>query len=344
MYHYMMIFGVATGFAFVSTPIVMKLAYKLGAIDVPKDERRVHKIPIPRLGGLAIYISFIVCCLLFLKLDKQVLGIIISGTIILVMGIFDDIRPLKAHQKLFVQILASLILIFFGVTVKSITIPFIGGDGSFSIKYLGILLTIIWVVGISNAINLIDGLDGLAGGICLISSLTLFGVSIISGRYITMHLTAILSGACLGFLPFNFNPAKIFMGDTGALFLGFILAAISMQGATKSAAAVAVAVPILAIGLPIYDTLFAMVRRKLNKKPIMGADRGHLHHRLLDMGLTQRQAVLSMYCISAVLGSASIIAMRVSSKKSFAILVVVCSIVIAIALELGIFDKKVKNL
>jgi UDP-GlcNAc:undecaprenyl-phosphate/decaprenyl-phosphate GlcNAc-1-phosphate transferase len=344
MYHYIIIFGVAAIIAFISTPIVMKLAYKLGAIDVPNDERRVHKTPIPSLGGLAIYISFIICSLLFLKLDKQVLGIIISGSIILVMGIFDDIRPLKAQQKLYVQILASIMLLFFGVTVKSITIPFIGGNGSFYIRYLGIPLTIIWVVGITNAINVIDGLDGLAGGICLISSLTLFGVSIISGRYTTMNLTAILSGACLGFLPFNFNPAKIFMGDTGALFLGFILAAISIQGATKSAAAVAVAVPILAIGLPIYDTLFAMIRRKLNKKPMMGADRGHLHHRLLDMGLSQRQAVLSMYSISTVLGSASIIAMRVSSKKSFAILVVVCSIVIAIALELGIFDKKVKNL
>jgi UDP-GlcNAc:undecaprenyl-phosphate/decaprenyl-phosphate GlcNAc-1-phosphate transferase len=148
----------------------------------------------------------------------------------------------------------------------------------------------------------------------------------------------------LGFLPFNFNPAKIFVGDTGALFLGFILAAISIQGATKSAAAVAVAVPILAIGLPIYDTLFAMVRRKLNKRPIMEADRGHLHHRLLDLGLNQRQAVLSMYIISGVLGTSSIIAMQVSPKRSFALLVIVCSIVIAIAIELGIFDRKTKNL
>lgn len=344
MDHYAIIFICAAALAFISTPAVMKLAFKIGAVDIPKDERRIHNKPMPTMGGLAIYISFLICSLLFLKLDRQVIGIILGGSIILIMGIVDDIKSLDALPKLIIQIIAALILIYFGVTVKSISVPFIGGDGSMSIKYLGVPLTILWVVGITNAINLIDGLDGLACGICFISSLTLFGVSIISGRYTSVYLTAILSGACIGFLPYNFNPAKTFVGNTGAQFLGFILAAISLQGAIKSATAVAVAVPILALGLPIYDTLFAMIRRKLNRMPIYKGDRGHMHHKLLDIGLSQKQAVLTMYLVSSVLGLTSILAMKVSAVKSFALLVVVCSIVIAFAIELGVFNKKTKNI
>jgi UDP-GlcNAc:undecaprenyl-phosphate GlcNAc-1-phosphate transferase len=200
----------------------------------------------------------------------------------------------------------------------------------------------IWVIGITNAINLIDGLDGLACGICFISALTLFGVAIISQRYTAALLTVILAGSCLGFLPYNFNPATIFMGDAGSNFLGFTLAAISIQGAIKSATVVVVAVPILALGLPIYDTLFAMARRKINNKPIMEADRGHLHHRLLDMGLTQRQAVLIMYFISMLLGLISIVAMETSNKKSYALLIIVCAVIVAAALEFGFFNRKPK--
>lgn len=343
MYHYAIIFVTATILAFIISPIVIKLAFKFGAIDIPKDERRIHKKPMPRMGGFAIYISFLICSLFFLKLDRQVVGIIIGGTIILIMGIIDDIKQLKALHKLIVQIAAATVLIYFGITIKSVSIPFIVGNGSVYIKYLGVPLTILWIVGITNAINLIDGLDGLACGICLISSLTLFGVSIISVRYTSMYLTIILSGACLGFLPYNFNPARIFLGDTGSNFLGFILAAISLQGAIKSAAAVAVAVPILALGLPIYDTLFAIIRRKMNKRPIMEADRGHLHHRLLDTGMSQKQVVLTMYLLSAILGITAIVAMRVSAKQSFALLVAVCAIIIAMGIELGIFSHKPKN-
>lgn len=343
MYSYIMIFICAALLAFVITPLIIKLAFKVGAVDIPKDARRIHNKPMPLMGGLAIYISFLCCTLFFLKLDRQVVGIIVGGTMILIMGIVDDMLQLKAVPKLMVQIIAALVLIYFGVTVKSISIPFIVGDGSVYIRYLGIPLTVLWIVGITNAINLIDGLDGLACGICLISALTLFGVSIISARYTSVYLTIILAGACLGFLPFNFNPARIFIGDTGSQFLGFILAAISLQGAIKSVAAVAVAVPILALGLPIYDTLFAIIRRKMNKRPIMEADRGHLHHRLLDIGMSQKQVVLTMYLISAVLGGTSIVAMIVSVKKSFALLVAVCAIIIAIGLELGIFTQKGKN-
>jgi UDP-GlcNAc:undecaprenyl-phosphate GlcNAc-1-phosphate transferase len=340
MSRYLIIFLVSAAISAVSTPLAKSIAKKLGAIDVPKDERRIHSKPIPRMGGLAIYISFVICSLYFWGLNKHIIGILLGGTILVIMGIVDDIKTLRPRYKLLFQVLAAIVLIVFDINVKSVTVPFVSVNESVYIGYFGIPITILWVVGITNAVNLIDGLDGLACGICLISALTLFGVSIISGRYAAVILTVILAGACAGFLPFNFNPATVFMGDTGSQFLGFILAAISIQGAIKSAAAVVVAVPILALGLPIYDTLFAMIRRKINKRPIMEADRGHLHHRLLDMGLNQRQVVFIMYSISVILGTTALIAMFLSAKKSFALLIVVCSIILSFAIELGLFTRK----
>lgn len=343
MFRYAGVFLLSLVIAALSTPIVKKLAYKLGAIDVPKDERRVHNKPIPRMGGLAIYLAFAFCSLYFSGFDKRVVGIVIGGTLIVVMGIIDDIKNLKPLPKFAFQIAAALVLISFDISVKSITVPFFIRGGSLNVGYFGIPITLIWVVGITNAINFIDGLDGLACGIGLISSLTLFGVAIISGRDVSVLLTVVLAGACMGFLPYNFNPASIFMGDTGSQFLGFTLAAISIHGAIKSAAAVAVAVPILALGLPIYDTLFAMVRRKINNKPMSQADRGHFHHRLLDLGLTQRQAVYIMYIVSGLLGISAILAMEMSSKKSYTLLIVICSLVVAVAVEMGVFNKKDKD-
>ncbi|MEG0371879.1 MAG: MraY family glycosyltransferase [Clostridium sp.] len=325
--------------SFAATPIVRKLAVKVNAVDIPKDDRRVHKTPIPRLGGLAIYISFVICTLVALGIQKSVLGVILGGSLIVAMGIYDDIRPLRAGQKLFVQIGAALILVAFEMKINTVTVPFDSTGNMVDISLITIPITILWVVGITNAFNLIDGLDGLACGICFISCLTLFGVSFIGGRYTAMILTLILAGSCLGFLPFNSNPAKIFMGDTGSQFLGFLLAAISIEGAIKSATAVVVAVPILALGLPIYDTLFAMIRRKINKRPMMEADKGHFHHRLLELGLSQKQVVYIMYIISSILGVSSIIAMVVNPKQSFALLVVVCALILAFAIEMDILGK-----
>lgn len=343
MIDYIAVLVVSAVISFACTPLAKKVAHKFGAIDVPKDERRIHQKPIPRLGGLAIFVSVAICSLYFLKPDKHIVGILIGASIIVAMGIVDDIKPLRPLHKLLFQIAAALVLIAFDVTVKNITVPFAQVNESAYVGYFGIPITILWVVGITNAVNLIDGLDGLACGISLISALTLFGVCIISEREIAALLTAILAGACIGFLPFNFNPASIFLGDTGAQFLGFMLAAISIQGAIKSATAVVVAVPILALGLPIYDTLFAMIRRKINNRPIMEADRGHLHHKLLDLGLNQKQVVLIMYSISAILGTTSIVAMVLSTKKSFALLIVICSIILSLGIELGIFSRKNKT-
>ncbi|MGB9809607.1 MAG: MraY family glycosyltransferase, partial [Caldanaerobacter sp.] len=194
-------------------------------------------------------------------------------------------------------------------------------DGVIYLKsWMAISLTLLWVVGVTNTINLIDGLDGLAAGIAFISSTSLFIISLLNGRYATAIISIAIAGASLGFLPYNFNPAKIFMGDTGAMFLGFLLSAISIQGAIKSATAIAIVVPVLVLGVPIFDTLFAIIRRILNKKPIMEADRGHLHHRLLDKGLNQRQVVFILYGVSLILGVSAILISFTSESKSLIIL------------------------
>ncbi|GAA0728223.1 MraY family glycosyltransferase [Clostridium malenominatum] len=333
----------STILSFLFTPLVKKLAYKLNVIDIPKDKRRIHKKPTPLLGGLAIYMSFIISVLLKVgPLTRAQKGIIIGATIILIGGFLDDKYEIKPLVKLLFQLSSAGILIVYGVKISLITNPFPGVAQWLDLGYLSIPLTILWVVGVTNSINLIDGLDGLAAGVALISCFTLFIITLftIKTRFEAAYLTIALCGAILGFLPYNFNPASIFMGDTGAQLLGFLLASISIEGAIKSAAAFAISVPILALGLPIYDTLFAMIRRKINGKPIMEADKGHLHHRLLDMGLTQRQAVIIMYLISAILGSFAILAMQVSSQSSYFLLAIVMSMLVIIAWKYGFFKHK----
>lgn len=323
----------------IATPLVIKLAIKLNAIDIPNDSRRIHKKPTPLMGGVAIYIAFIVGVILNISnFSIQDLGLLIGATVIIIGGIIDDINELRPKYKLLFQIIAAVILIVFGLKINLVTNPLNIGGTFLNLGILGIPLTIIWVIGITNAFNLIDGVDGLAAGVGFISSVTLFIVSIINGRGDAAFLTAILSGSIIGFLPYNFNPASIFMGDTGSQLLGFLLAAISIDGAIKSATALVIAVPLLALGLPIYDTLFAMIRRKVNGKPIMQGDKGHLHHRLLGLGLTQRQVVLIMYLISAILGGIAIIAMQISSKKAYFLLASVVTLIAFIAWELGLFD------
>ncbi len=332
---------VSAALSAVITPLVRKYAIKLQIVDIPKDNRRVHNKPIPLLGGMAIYISFMVT--LFLKLGRLTnseIGLILGSTVIVIGGFLDDKFNIKPWCKLLFQLAATLILIVYGIKIVLITNPFSGLYQFVNLGIMSIPLTLIWVIGITNALNLIDGLDGLAAGIALISSITIFIIAVLNGRNEAAILTIILAGATAGFLPYNFNPASIFMGDTGAQLLGFLLAAISIEGAVKSAAAFSIAVPILALGIPIYDTLFAMVRRKINGKPIMQADRGHLHHRLLDMGLTQKQVVMIMYIISAVLGSFSIVAMEINVQRSYFLLIIVMIILILIAWKAGFFKHR----
>ena len=325
----------------VLTPFVKKIAVKLDVIDIPKDSRRVHNKPIPLLGGLAIYFSFIITLILNRgELSSPEKGMIFGATVIVIGGFIDDKYDIKPWCKLLFQILAALILIYFGIRITIITNPVSNIYQYIHIGMFSIPLTIIWVVGITNAMNLIDGLDGLAAGIALIASVTLSIIAILNGRNEAAIVTIIFAGSILGFLPYNFNPASIFMGDTGAQLLGFMLAAISIEGAIKSAAVFPIAVPILAFGIPIYDTLFAVIRRKINGKPIMSADKGHLHHRLLDMGLNQKQAVLIMYVISAILGSFSIIAAEVNPQRAYFLLIGVMIVLIILAWKVGFFKHR----
>ncbi len=303
-------FVVSFIFSFASVPVARWTAYKIGAIDVPKDERRVHKTPIPLLGGLAIFFGFLVGVLSFGTVDRQLIATLAGAVIIVVLGVIDDTKPLSAKLKFVVQLVAAFIVVYFGdIKISVFTNPNVFSNEQYLVlnDYLAIPATILWIVTITNAVNLIDGLDGLAAGVSSITSVTLVFISLSLGQY-AIAITAIaVAGACLGFLPFNFNPAKMFMGDTGATFLGFILAILSIQGVFKSYAVITFAVPILMFGLPVFDTSFAVLRRLLTGKNIMSPDRGHLHHRLLDFGFSQKQTVFILYAISGVLGITAVI-------------------------------------
>jgi UDP-GlcNAc:undecaprenyl-phosphate GlcNAc-1-phosphate transferase len=240
--------------------------------------------------------------------NEHLLGMLIGVFIIIGIGIVDDIKQLGPKIKLLFQILAAASVVWIsGDKISIITNPFSTSGISILSDFIAYPLTILWIVGITNAINFIDGLDGLAAGVSSISYLSLMFIAILQGEEQTAMIIAILAGSTLGFLPYNFNPAKIFMGDTGATFLGFTLGVISVQGMMKTYAAISIVIPILVLGLPLFDTAFAILRRIINRKSIMAPDRGHLHHRLIDMGFSQRQSVVTMYAVSGALGLAAIV-------------------------------------
>lgn len=321
MYEYVITFALAFIIAFSATPIVRRLAFKLSAVDIPKDERRMHNRPIALMGGLAIIAGFLISLVFDLVTSsnlvtpkREIIGLVAGICIMACEGILDDRKPLKARVKLMFQIAAAAaVVLISGTRISVLSNPFGSSPYIVLSPVISYALTIIWIVGITNAINLIDGLDGLAAGVSSISSLSLFFVTLLRAdldmttAVYTAIVTIALAGSTLGFLPFNFNPAKIFMGETGAAFLGFTLGVISIQGAIKSYAAVSIAIPLLVLGLPLFDTLFAIIRRIGTHKPIMQADRSHLHHRLIDMGLSQKQSVLIMYIASATLGLCAIV-------------------------------------
>ncbi len=336
---YIMPFLLALFISFLATPMVRKLAIKIGAVDEPKDDRRVHKEAMPFLGGIAIYAGVLISVLVFLPLNKLTISILAGGTLIAISGILDDLKDISPKAKLFFQIGAGVILIIGGVEIDFITNPFTNNDSLIFLKWFSIPITLFWVAGITNTVNLIDGLDGLAAGVAMISSISLMLVANKFGYQEITILSAILAGSCLGFLPFNFNPAKIFMGDTGALFLGFMLAAISIEGVMKSVATIAVVVPILILGVPIFDTTFAIFRRLLNGQSIMAADKGHLHHRLLNKGFSQRKTVLILYGISAIFGSFAVLIAKANSKQALYLALGMFIFSIIIAMKIGIFEK-----
>ncbi|ADO78095.1 MraY family glycosyltransferase [Halanaerobium praevalens] len=316
------------------TPVIIRLAKHFNFVDQP-GQRKINTKVVASSGGVAIYLAFMIPLKFFLPINNTITGIIVGGSFMLILGLLDDKFEISAPLKFSAQIIGALILVYYGVRINFITNP-LGG-----FIYLGIYaipFTVFWIVSIINTINLIDGLDGLAAGVSIIAVLTLFAVALQEGLLLAPMLAVLLAGSCLGFLRYNFNPAQIFMGDTGSMFIGYIIAAVSITGALKSAAAVTIFVPMLALAVPILDTTFAIVRRIFNDRPIGEADHGHLHHRLLAIGMNQKQAVISVYLISSILGTIAFIINGIKFDQALIIFISVILIVIYGAKKLGIFS------
>ncbi len=328
--------------AILLTPIVKKVAFLIGATDQP-NQRKVHQKIMPRLGGLAIFISFLIGVLLIQPDDSYLVSVlnlsgsgihlpIILGSIIIILtGAFDDVKEISPRVKLLGQIIAALIVVVVGdLRLEFINLPF-GGELNFG--FLSIPITMIWIIGITNAINLIDGLDGLAAGVSTIALFTIAGMAYTMGNSYVMIMALILAVSSLGFLLYNFHPAKIFMGDTGALFLGYMIAVLSLLG-FKGVTFVSLVIPVIILGVPISDTLFAIVRRLVNKQPLSAPDKSHLHHCLLRLGYTHRQTVLLIYAMSAVFGLAAFIFSQATLWGSTIIL-------LAILVTIELFVEKI---
>ena len=342
---YIWAFTIALIVSLATMPLIILLAKKTGAMDAP-NARKVHKKPIPRIGGLGIYAGFLAAMVFVAanytmdpEMVHETFGLVVSGSLIVALGLVDDYKNLPAKLKLLGQICAAAVLVFaFDVRIDFVTNPF--GEyfylDNLPIPHIAVPITMFWLVGLTNTVNLIDGLDGLAAGVASIASFTILLVALEQNFILVAVLTAALAGAAVGFLKYNFHPAQIFMGDTGSMFLGFMLAGISVTGAVKSVATIALIVPIFALGLPILDTTFAIVRRLRGGVPIFKPDKGHLHHRLLSVGFTQKQAVLLMYVISALFGLSAIALTAVSSQIAVLILLVVIAAIIYGVRKLGI--------
>ncbi|PZR57895.1 MAG: undecaprenyl-phosphate alpha-N-acetylglucosaminyl 1-phosphate transferase [Candidatus Meridianibacter frigidus] len=316
--------AVAGGTAAFTTPLICRLATHVGMFDAIEDERRVHVAPTPRIGGVAVYIGFVFALFAVLGIAlsqatnffhdiddiHQFLGLLFGSTLILGIGIWDDIMGMRARNKLLAQIVVALIAVLYGFVIKNFHVPFAAPDVYIKIpSLLGYLLTVIWYVGMMNAINFIDGLDGLLGGVTAIASIFMVAIALTHHSSVVGLVMVSLAGAALGFLPYNFNPAKIFLGDSGSLFIGFIFATVAVMGeGAKQAVAISILVPLIMLALPVLDTAFAIVRRARSGKRITDADRGHFHHQLIfRYGLNVRQAVLLMYAVCFVFGALALV-------------------------------------
>lgn len=329
-------FLVAALVSFGMTPVVKVFAGKIGAIDIPKDNRRMHDHPLPRLGGLAIFFAFLVSVLIFVPLDNTWKATLLGAVIIVILGIFDDVYRLKPLPKFIVQIIAALIPALSGLQIDFFT-NF--NNGFINLGALSVPITVFWIVGMTNAVNFIDGLDALACGVSSIACFSLLCISLITGQTEITIITAALTGACIGFLPYNFNPSKIIMGDTGSTFLGYILAVISVDGLFKFYTIISFAVPFLILGIPIFDTAFAIVRRVAKGRTPWSPDRGHLHHRLIDMGFSQKQSVAIIYAVSIVCSIAAVLLTTSGTVKAI-VFVITALIVSMLAGKLFLTDDK----
>ncbi|GIP19072.1 putative undecaprenyl-phosphate N-acetylglucosaminyl 1-phosphate transferase [Paenibacillus montaniterrae] len=345
-------FAIALIVALIMTPLVKKFAFFVGAIDKP-NHRKVHTRIMPRMGGLAIYLALVVSffCVIMLIPEGTLLGkdlnllkaVLVGGTIIIITGAFDDRFELSAKLKFVLQIIAACVVVFgFDISIEFVSLPF--GENMQRINdWIGIPVTILWIVGVTNAINLIDGLDGLASGVSGIAIATILIMAIIMGFQPVILLSTLLLGGIIGFLRYNFHPAKIFMGDSGSLFLGFCLAMLSLIS-FKQITLVSFVIPLLIIGVPLSDTFFAIIRRLVNKRPIFAPDKGHLHHRLQDLGFSHRKTVLMIWGIAAIFGAMAIIQSAVMKFNganwiTFAVVCIVIFFMQIGAEVIGIVDK-----
>ena len=332
---------------FMATPYTIKIAQKVGAVDIPKDKRRMHKKAMPKFGGPAVILGFLVSVIYLLivmsmektinlfgveEYGKKLLGMFLGIVIISITCIIDDIKTIKPIVKLAGQVLAAIVVVSFGIRIDDIVPSFITSEAGKEI--FSVILTIGWIVGVTNAINLIDGLDGLSSGISVISSISLLIIFVLNGSpLVSILLITALAGALVGFLPFNFAPAKTFIGDTGSNFLGFSLSIISILGVAKTYTIAVIVLPLIVLGLPIFDTLWAIIRRIIKGKSIKAifkADKGHMHHRLVRKGFSQKQAVLILYGISATFGIFAVILLESGIWKALSFLLMVI-----VALGLG---------
>jgi UDP-GlcNAc:undecaprenyl-phosphate/decaprenyl-phosphate GlcNAc-1-phosphate transferase len=325
------------------TPLVRRLAHRFGALDHARSSRKIHGTPIPRLGGIAIVIAFFAPLVgllvfqtgvgqLFLAEREHVIGLFVGGVAIAALGLYDDLRGANAWKKFLIQFLVAGFLFKFGFRIDALGNPF--GE-MISLGWLSAPFTVFWIVGVINALNLIDGLDGLAGGVALVAVTTTFLLSMQRAHPLMMLFTSALAGAIIGFLFYNFNPASIFMGDTGSMFLGFVLSTTAIQTNQKSSTAVAVLIPAIALGLPIMDTLLAIGRRALRGRPLFQADKEHIHHRLIAAGLTHRQAVLVLYGFCVLLGAGALILTFASSGQAALLLLVLALVAFVFLRSLG---------
>lgn len=339
-------FAMALALAALLIPLVRGIAIGAGAVDLPQD-RHTHTHAVPRLGGIAILLAFFLPLLILFGLETEVarrffsqplrmVGLVVGSLIVSGLGVLDDLRGVRAWHKLWIQCAAAVVAFACGFRIEGVALPFIG---HLDMGIFAIVVTTLWIVAIINALNLVDGLDGLAGGVAFFACVTNFCVAAMHGDPLVALLSATLGGAVLGFLMFNFSPATIFMGDSGSMLLGYVLATTSIMGSSvKSSTTVAILVPLIALGLPIIDTLFAVVRRFLERRPVFSPDRGHIHHRLLAMGINHRRAVLILYGLS-ILFTTSAIAISIGRNWQVGTALMVLSLaVIGVTRAVGIFQ------
>ncbi len=324
----------------VMTPLAVWFAPKIGAMDIPKDSRRVHNKPMPRFGGAAIYIGMMVSLSVFALNGRGVLPIMIGCTIVYALGLIDDLTDMKPIIKFAGQLLAATVVFAMGVRITFVKITiidllFTSGHPILFGNVIDYIVTVLWLVAITNAVNLIDGLDGLAAGIAAISALCIAYVAYIHGYELPTMLMMAVAGSALGFLPFNFHPAKIFMGDGGSQLLGFAIAAFSVQGTVKGATIMVVLLPALVLGLPIFDTLMAIIRRTSRHQSISTADKEHLHHKIMKAGFGQRRAVLLMYSLSGIMGIMAVLSSRGLYVECIGLLAIAAMIVGVILTDTG---------